>query len=218
MMQPMDLVHLVEVSPLWISMLLLFFAAWVEYIFPPFPGDTLLVAGGFFVAQGALPLVLTFLVLTLGSVSGCIIGWALGRHGLGLHRLIKADYLERVKTSYARWGIWLLIANRFVPGLRGAFMLSTGLIKMPLKPILIWGTVSAVLWNSVLIGLGYIFSDSLENLLQITQAYGKTVLILIGLGLITWFFFRMGRLRSYNRSKDQNRSLEPGKNQEPKNP
>lgn len=199
----MDLVHLVHSLPLWLSMLLLFFAAWVEYIFPPFPGDTLLVAGGFFVAQGALPMALTFAVLTLGSVSGCVVGWALGHHGLGMRHLIKPDYLERVKISYARWGVWLLIANRFVPGLRGAFMISTGLIKMPIKPILIWGTFSAILWNTVLIGLGYIFSDSLENLLEITQAYGKTVLILIGLMLIAWFFLKMGRLRSYNRSKDQ---------------
>ncbi|MEI6805514.1 MAG: DedA family protein [Myxococcaceae bacterium] len=214
----MHLVHLVEASPLWISMLLLFFAAWIEYVFPPFPGDTLLVAGGFFVAQGALPLPLTFLVLTLGSVSGCAAAWGLGYHGLGLRRFIKPEYLERIQTSYARWGTWFIIGNRFVPGLRGAFMLSTGLIKMPFKPILIWGTVSAILWNSTLIGLGYVFSDSLENLLQITQAYGKTVLILIGLGLIGWFFFRMGRLRSCNRSKDQNPSSEPEKSPEQKNP
>jgi membrane-associated protein len=187
---------------------LLFFAAWVEYVFPPFPGDTLLVAGGFFVAQGALPFALTFLVLTLGSVTGCVVGWSLGHHGLGLRRFISADYLERVRISYAKWGIWLLIANRFVPGLRGAFMISTGLIKMPLKPILIWGTLSAILWNSALISLGYIFSDSLENLLQITQAYGKTILILIGLVSLVWVFFRMGRLRSYNRLKDQNPSSE----------
>lgn len=204
----MDLVQLVETAPLWISMPLLFFAAWIEYVFPPFPGDTLLVAGGFFVAQGALPLVLTFLVLTAGSVTGCVVGWALGHHGLGLRRFIRPGYLERIKTNYDRWGAWLLIANRFVPGIRGAFMISTGLIKMPLKPILIWGTLSAILWNSVLIGLGYIFSDSLEQLLQITQAYGKTVLILIGLALLGWFFFRMGRLRSYNRLKDQNPSSE----------
>lgn len=205
----MDLVHLVGSSPLWLSMLLLFLAAWVEYILPPFPGDTLMVAGGFFVAQGALPLELTFVVLTLGSVSGCIVAWALGHHGLGLRRLIHADYLERIQKSYARYGVWLLIANRFAPGLRGAFMLSAGLIKMPLKPILIWGTFSAILWNSVLLGLGYIFSDSLETLLEIFQAYGKSVLILIGAILAIVFFFKMGRLRSYSRLQDQNQSLEP---------
>lgn len=192
----MDLVQLVETSPLWLSLLLLFFAAWIEYIFPPFPGDTLLVAGGFFVAQGALPLVLTFVVLTLGSVSGCLVGWSLGLHGLGLRRLIRAEYLERVQKSYARYGAWLILVNRFVPGLRGAFMITAGLIKMPMRPIVIWGTVSAILWNSVLIGLGYIFSDSLEKLLSLMQTYSKTVLILIGLLFVGWVFFRMGRLRS----------------------
>lgn len=205
----MDFVHLVESSPLWLSMLVLFLAAWIEYILPPFPGDTLMVIGGFFVAQGALPLELTFIVLTLGSVTGCVLAWGLGHQGLGLRRLITPAYLERIKQNYARWGIWILIVNRFIPGLRGAFMLSAGLIKMPLKPILIWGTLSSVIWNSALLGLGYVFSDSLENLLQIFEAYGKSVLILIGLIVIGVFLFRKGRLRSCNRLKDQNQSSEP---------
>jgi membrane protein DedA with SNARE-associated domain len=156
------------------------------------------------VAQGALPLPLTFLVLTLGSVAGCLIGWSLGKHGLGLRRLLKREYLEQIQKHYERWGTWLLISNRFIPAFRGAFMIGTGLVKMPLRPILVWGTVSAVLWNSVLIGLGYLFSDSLENLLQLTQAYGKSVLTLLGLVCLGWLFFRMGRLRSCSRSKDQN--------------
>lgn len=133
----------------------------------------------------------------------------LGHQGLGLRRLITPAYLERIKQNYARWGIWILIVNRFIPGLRGAFMLSAGLIKMPLKPILIWGTLSSVIWNSALLGLGYVFSDSLENLLQIFEAYGKSVLILIGLIVIGVFLFRKGRLRSCNRLKDQNQSSEP---------
>lgn len=207
----MDLVNLVGTLPLWLSMLLLFFAAWIEYLFPPFPGDTLLVAGGFFVAQGALPLALTFVVLTLGSVSGCLIGWGLGVHGLGLRRLIKPAYLERVQKNYERYGIWLILINRFIPGLRGAFMISAGLVKMPVRQIILWGSLSAILWNSALIGLGYLFSDSLEKLLSLMQAYGKTVLVLIGLIFIAWIFFKMGRLRSYNRHQVQ-KSTESEKN------
>lgn len=199
----MDLVQWVETTPLWLLMLSLFFAAWIEYVFPPFPGDTLVVAGGFFVAQGALPLVLTFIVLTCGSVAGCAVGWSLGNHGLGLRRFIRAEYLEKVSRGYKRYGAWLILGNRFVPGIRGAFMIAAGLVKMPLKAILIWGTISAVIWNSILISAGYVFSESLDEMLRIFQNYSKTVLILIGLAVIVWFSFRMGRLRSYSRRQAQ---------------
>ena len=66
------LVKVVETAPAWVSAVVLFFATWIEYIFPPFPGDTILVAGGFFAARGAISLYVTFTVLVLGSTTGCI--------------------------------------------------------------------------------------------------------------------------------------------------
>lgn len=184
----MDLVYLIEHLPLWLSLLFLFFSAFVEYIFPPFPGDTLLVAGGFFVAQGALPIIPTFIVLTIGSTFGCVSGWLIGHYLVGLKKLIGQDYIKFIEQNYNRYGKWIILINRFIPGLRGAFMISAGLINMPLRIVILWGTLSAILWNSTLIGIGYIFSDSLENLLHFADIYGKSLLVIIGIVLIGYAF------------------------------
>lgn len=182
----MDLVYLIEHLPLWLSMFFLFFSALIEYVFPPFPGDTFLIAGGFFVAQGILPIIPTFVVLTIGSTIGCVLGWLIGSRLTGLKKFIGPNYVKFIQNNYDQYGKWIILVNRFIPGLRGAFMIAAGLINVPLKIVIFWGTLSAMLWNSVLIGIGYIFSDNLENLLKFAEIYGKSFLVLIGLVAICY--------------------------------
>src|SRR4051812_33831071 len=56
----------------------LFLAALVEYIFPPFPGDTITLLGGIYAVRGEKSWPLVFAVVTLGSVLGCAIDYGAG--------------------------------------------------------------------------------------------------------------------------------------------
>ncbi len=187
------LVKVVETAPAWVSAVVLFFATWIEYIFPPFPGDTILVAGGFFAARGAISLYVTFTVLVLGSTTGCMLGWWLGhfafQHPWSKQRVlqfVKPQNLERLQKLYKRYGVTILIINRFLPGVRGVFMVASGLAQIPLRLVIIWGTVSALLWNSLLIAFGYFFSDNLESLLELVNKYTAAMLTLLGTLFLGW--------------------------------
>ncbi len=188
------LVKVVETAPAWLSALVLFFATWIEYVFPPFPGDTILVAGGFFAARGAISLYVTFAVLVLGSTSGCMMGWWIGHAALRYEwsrrcvlRLIKPENLENLQKMYKRYGVAILIGNRFLPGVRGVFMIASGLAKIPLRLVVICGTVSAMIWSGLLIAVGYFFSDNLESLLELMDKYTKIMLVLLGIFFLVWF-------------------------------
>ncbi len=198
------LVKIVETAPMWLSALVLFFATWIEYVFPPFPGDTILVAGGFFAARGAVSLYVTFIVLVLGSVSGCMLAWWIGHAALRfpqsyklLLKLIKPDNLVRLENLYKRYGILILVLNRFLPGVRGVFMIAAGLAKIPLRLVVIWGTISAIFWNSLLIMVGYFFSDNLASLLELVSKYTKAVLILLGTLFLVWLLVRLFKKRNF---------------------
>lgn len=182
-----QLVDAVRVSPLWLSMLILVFASSVEYVFPPFPGDTILIAGGFFAARGAINLYATFAALVAGTVLGCWLGYQIGsfaRRSLRLRRFIdwfiKPKYFEKLEALYRKRGRLILVLNRFLPGVRGAFMIGAGLVGLPVSQVLFWGFVSALFWNGLLIGVGYGFSESLPVLLSWFETYTLWTLSALG--------------------------------------
>jgi hypothetical protein len=52
--------------------------------------------------------------------------------------------------------------------------------RISLVRVVVLGALSAVLWNSLLIGVGYFFSANLETLMSYMQRYSTVVLILLG--------------------------------------
>jgi membrane-associated protein len=196
------LIAMVQNSPTWLSCIVLFFGAFVEYVFPPFPGDTILVAGGFFMSRGAIPFVPSMLALMSGSVIGSGAGWAIGYYATAhestrkwVVRVVGADNLERLTQIYARYGAWILLANRFIPGIRGIFMMAAGVAKIPVGRVMLFGGLSAAIWNTFLIALGYFVSKSLENLLSLFESYTHIMIGVVVVLLLAFVIFRLKRSR-----------------------
>src|SRR5688572_30690893 len=61
------------------GLLVLGLAALIEYVFPPFPGDSILVLGGIYAVRGEKPWLLVLAAVTLGSVLGSAIDYGFGR-------------------------------------------------------------------------------------------------------------------------------------------
>jgi membrane-associated protein len=165
---------------------ILFFAAFVEHVFPPFPGDLLVVLGAWYAVQGELPWPVVLLLTTAGAVAG---GWvdhrvgaALGR-GLerraGRSRLLPPERLAAFEAAYRRWGAWLILANRFLPGIRAFLFVAAGASGLPLPRVLALGALSAVLWNGMLLGAGVLLARNLEELLTLVQRSTATAGVLV---------------------------------------
>ena len=192
------LIELVKVAPSWISALVLFLCAWVEYVLPPFPGDTVMVAGGFFAAKGSLSFPLVFFALLFGSVFGESVAFFFGRLSLyygWTHKLIdyffKPESQTRLQGWFERHGNWLLLCNRFLPGVRGPVMMMAGIAQVSFTRVLIWGTCSAILWNSLLMLLGYWFSHNFDHLLEFFTRYTQIVATL----LVVFVLFKLFKTR-----------------------
>ncbi len=140
--------------------LLLFLASFLEYVFPPVPGDAVAVLGAWYATHGGLSWTVLFLSLSLGAMAGTAFDWRLGlwlgarlddRAAVGR---LDRDRLERFERAYRRWGGLLLVVNRFLPGVRAFFFIAAGAARIPLWKVLLYGGISAALWNVVLLGAG----------------------------------------------------------------
>ena len=181
--------------------LVLFFGSFVEYVFPPFPGDLLVLLGAWYAVHGELSWAATLLSCTAGAVAGAWldyrVGAAVGRRldaRAARRSPISAARLARFEASYRRWGAWLLLANRFLPGVRAFLFLAAGASGLPLRRVLVLGGVSAILWNALLLVAGGALAHNVEELLNLAERYTRTAWIALAavaaLATVAWLVRR----------------------------
>jgi membrane-associated protein len=167
---------------------ILFAASLVEYVFPPFPGDLVVVLGAWYAVNGELSWPATFVSVTSGALLGAWfdyrVGVALGRRldrRLAIRRPLVEERLLRIEASYRRWGALLLVTNRFLPGVRAFVFLAAGASGIPLRRVLLYGGLSAALWNAVLLGAGTLLAHNVEELVQLVERYTRAAWAVIAL-------------------------------------
>jgi membrane protein DedA with SNARE-associated domain len=156
----------------------LFGASFVEYVFPPFPGDTVVLLGAWYAARGALSWPTAFAAVTAGAMAGAWLDWRVGRalaprleaRAAGRGRL-DADRLARFDAAYQRYGGLLLVANRFLPGIRAFLFLAAGAARLPLGRVLLLGGISAALWNALLLAVGALLVRNLADMIAFFERY-----------------------------------------------
>ncbi len=171
--------------------LVLVLGSLVEYVFPPFPGDTLVLLGAWYAVHGELSWPVTFLSVTLGAIAGAWIDYQVGAAlGRRLDRSaerrgpLTADRLHRVEQGYRRYGAWFLVANRFLPGVRAFLFLAAGASGMPMSRVLLYGGISAAVWNALLLVAGAYLVRNLDEMVQLLERYTNTAWTVIAVAAV----------------------------------
>lgn len=198
-------VEYIRQLPMLIKFIFLVFAVLIEYIFPLFPGDTIVLLSGFLNAHGALDLLEISIAIIVGSILGALLGYGIG-HLMAtkrtkypwLQKFFPEEALAKWNKWYRKWGTILLLVNRFFPGIRAIFFVAAGAAKVPLVKVLVLGGLSAILFNGCLIVVGYWLGFNAELILTYFYRYNAIALILIMLviALFVAFFFWQKKRRS----------------------
>jgi membrane protein DedA with SNARE-associated domain len=179
-----------------LGLLVVFVAAALEYVFPPFPGDTATVFGGVFAVRAGFGVPLVFAVLMAGSLLGAAIDYAFGlwlgrRMDAQPHRerhlrFITREQLHAWERRFRERAVWWLVANRFLPGIRGPIFFAAGLARVPVARALLWGGVSALLWNALLFAAGYAVGGQAEALERLVRTYSRGATLVLGAAFALW--------------------------------
>ncbi len=169
-------------------------AAFVEYVFPPFPGDTVTLFGTFLAATRGYSAPRVFSTITLASTLGGLAPWGLGRwmarhpdRGPAFLRApANQELLERVRRGFERWGGWYLIGNRFLPAVRAFIFVGAGLSGVSARRVLLFGGLSASLWNALLFGLGFGIGENWDRLEAVMTSYQWGTLAVAALLFVLW--------------------------------
>jgi membrane protein DedA with SNARE-associated domain len=180
-----------------LAYLILAVAALLEYVVPPFPGDSVVLLGGVYAVRGEHPWWGVFAAVLVGSVLGAACNYWLGtqvakrferdptRSFLGLTHARLQQLQDRMRLR----GGWLLLVNRFLPGIRGAVFIAAGASRMPIRRCLLLGALSATAHSGLVLWAGYAVGGNLERLTALMVRYQRYVLVALGV-LVAFFLVR----------------------------
>jgi membrane protein DedA with SNARE-associated domain len=131
-------------------------------------------------------------VVVGGSVLGALINYQIGRWLVGRFERrpdvpffgITHERLTKVQGQMRHRGPWLLLANRFIPGVRGLIFVAAGAAHIPRGNALILGGMSAVAHTALVLGLGAAVGGNLERLESLMVRYQGAVLGLVIIGVL----------------------------------
>jgi membrane protein DedA with SNARE-associated domain len=176
---------------LWVY-LIVFTAAILENIFPPYPGDTILFAGAALAATGAVLWPLVLVCGISGNVLGAMMVYAFGftrgrKYFLGHHgKFIDPDRLHRIERWFSHYGARVIMISRFLTGIRSAVSLAAGLGEVGWRKMIIYTTVSTLLWNGLIVGLAIVLGRNWDAVYAFAMLYNRLVLALLAGIALAW--------------------------------
>lgn len=196
--------------------LFIFISSVFENLFPPVPGDTIILLSAFLVGTGRLNYFMVFIASASGNIIGFNLLFLTGRYfGKDYFfsknfRVFSRKKIESAEKWFKKKGYMLVLANRFMPGVRSVISLTAGILQLKPLKIFILSTISISAWTLIWIHVGYTIGDSWDTVKNSAEAILRNYNIIAGILVAAGFAFLI--IRKYKKIK--RKKLNAGKKPE----
>ncbi|PAE09165.1 alkaline phosphatase [Terribacillus saccharophilus] len=182
-----------------------------ENVFPPIPSEIILLFGGFLTTtSGSVTIVGVIIAATIGAVLGALILYGIGLL-LDVERLekivdrwghilrIKKEDIHKADAWFDKYGVWTIFLCRFVPVIRSLISIPAGMSNMNFPLFLIFTTLGTLIWNTVLVLLGYWLGESWTTVETYLGYYQDVVIVVLAILIVLfviWFIRRNKKKKS----------------------
>ncbi len=155
----------------------------------PLPAVPLLLVVGALAGAGRLSLPLALGATVAGCLAADLLWYTFGRRrgarvlGLLCRITLEPDScVRRVEDLFVAYGLRALLIAKFLPGLNPLAAALSGVVKAAFGRFALSSMASALAWSTAWIGLGYVFSDLIEEVAaQVSRLGGASAVVLAGL-------------------------------------
>ena len=138
----------------------------LESSFFPFPSEVVMPPAGYLAWKGEMSLALVLLSGIAGSLLGALFNYwiavKLGRPFLikyGKYFFVSEESINKADEFFSRHGHISTFVCRLLPGIRQYISLPAGIARMPMKSFLLFTTLGAGIWVTVLTFAGYLLGE-----------------------------------------------------------
>jgi membrane protein DedA with SNARE-associated domain len=185
--------------------LALFVVIFVEGCGIPSPGQTILIASAIMAYRGDLRIewivLVSFAATFSGNFAGYYVGRSAGRHWLG--RLLPGgEKLAKMEKRLNRWGFLLLVAGRYIEGLKQTLGLISGALRMAPARFLLANAVASLCWAVPLALIPYWINQHSGQFLKFSKEYRLAAYLLVAGVICTVLGIGVLRLRKLKPKKE----------------
>lgn len=185
----------------------IFFLMMLESTVVPVPSEFVVTPAAYHAAAGNLDIWLTILFATVGADVGASINyWVsffVGRplvykfanSKLGRLCLLNQQKVEKAEKYFDDHGIVATLTGRLIPGIRHLISIPAGLAKMHYGKFLLYTTIGAAVWHSILAMLGwylhaFVPEDQLNDKITEYADHIKWAIIILVIIAIVFFIVK----------------------------
>jgi len=173
----------------------------------PVPSELVVAPAAYHAATGGLNVFLVVLFATIGADLGATINYVValyvGRPVIyrfanskwGKMCLLNQEKVEKSERYFDDHGVAATLTGRLIPGIRHLISIPAGLARMNYWRFLLYTTLGAGVWHSILAALGwYLHSivpeDQLEATIEQYNRYIIMVIVTVVLAVVAWALLR----------------------------
>lgn len=180
----------------------------IESSFIPFPSEVVIPPAAYMAAEtGEQNVFLIVLCATVGACIGALINYylafflgrpivyAFANSRFGHMCLIDKEKVEMAERYFDEHGAIGTFIGRLVPAVRQLISIPAGLAKMKLSRFLLYTTLGAGIWNSILAAIGYYLQsivsyDELDAQVTAFSQELKVVMIVLGILVVGYLIYK----------------------------
>jgi len=176
----------------------------------PIPSEVILPFAGYLSFTGQFNVWIVVAVATAAGIFGSLIDYYIGLKGV--QSLIKnkvlgkvilsAGQLEVAEKWFDKHGSLMVFASRLIPGFRTTFSFPAGAVKMPMKKFLTLTTGGCLMWNIVLVYLGWYLGQNWTEVADVAR-YLIVAAVAVAVVIIVTYILLRRRKEPRQEQKDK---------------
>ena len=189
-----NLMQQINGYPQWCIYMFTYISGWIQVIFPPYPGEVILVLNGCIQSEKPLLLSLThFFAYWLSIISANFLLYELGsRKGVTLlqypfvSKYLSVKNSAKIKGWIQKYGFLIYLTAIYIPGMYLPLVFFSGVIKYKRRNALI-GIMMATLVHDIILFLGgRVVGNNLQSIVSFISTY-RNIALCFAIGAIVIF-------------------------------
>ncbi len=177
----------------FLSYLFFFISQSLQILFPPYPGDMVLILEGYLSELANLNIFLIIFNAVLATTLSSILLFIIGEkeeEKILKSRIIKYLFdtkkVEKLRHLFDRFGTLVIIISKIIPGIFSVTVLSAGIFKVKRSNAYFAIALVTLFHHSSLIILGKLLGENWTIIFHSLNVYNKYIIIFAVIGLILY--------------------------------